>query len=283
MEIKLVADGFGALSQETRIRLMRLLASHQQTGLAAGDIARALSLAPSTLSFHLSALEQSGLIQAERQGRRIVYSARLSGLRALFSFLTETCCHGNPALCSDLLRLLPDDSKEVRAMSPAFNVLFLCAHNSARSIIAEAVLDEIGMGKFNAYSAGSDPTAQPMPEVLERLKTIGHDITSLRSKSWSEFTGPDAPKMDFVIAMCDTLEGQKCPDFGGQVVTAAWPFPDPAKFSGNPTELTTMINSLYAMIRRRLNIFISLPFDTLDKMALKSRLDELGEPTKLEI
>lgn len=283
MEIKHAADGFGALSQETRIRLMRLLASHQQTGLAAGEIARALSLAPSTLSFHLSALEQSGLVQAERQGRRIIYTARMSGLYALFSFLTETCCHGNPALCSDLMRLLPADSTEVKTMSPAFNVLFLCTHNSARSVIAEAVLDEIGAGKFNAYSAGSEPASEPMPEVLERLKTIGHDVSGLRSKSWSEFTGPDAPRMDFVIAMCDTLEGQQCPDFGDQVVTAAWPFPDPAKFSGSPTELTTMINALYAMIRRRLNIFISLPFDTLDKMALKARLDELGEPTKLEV
>jgi len=279
----MIADRFGALAQDTRIRMMRLLASHHLTGLAAGEIARALAIAPSTLSFHLSALEQAGLVHAEREGRRIIYTARLAGLRDLFSFLTETCCHGQPALCSDLLRLLPDDSNEVKAMSPAFNVLFLCTHNSARSIIAEAVLDEIGKGKFNAYSAGSEPATTPMTEVLARLKVIGHDVSGLRSKSWNEFTGPEAPRMDFVIAMCDTLEGQECPDFGGHVVTAAWPFPDPTKFTGSPTELITTINSLYAMIRRRLNIFVSLPFGTLDKMALKARLDELGEPARIEM
>jgi arsenate reductase len=145
------------------------------------------------------------------------------------------------------------------------------------------VLDEIGKGKFNAYSAGSEPATTPMTEVLARLKVIGHDVSGLRSKSWNEFTGPEAPRMDFVIAMCDTLEGQECPDFGGHVVTAAWPFPDPTKFTGSPTELITTINSLYAMIRRRLNIFVSLPFGTLDKMALKARLDELGEPARIEM
>ena len=118
-------------------------------------------------------------------------------------------------------------------MTAAFNVLFLCTHNSARSIMAEALLDKIGKGKFRAYSAGSDPGPGPMPEVLERLTVLGHDVSRLRSKSWNEFTGPDAPRMDFVIALCDTLEGQVCPDFGDTAVTAAWPLPDPAKFTGS--------------------------------------------------
>lgn len=166
-------------------------------------------------------------------------------------------------------------------MSPAFNVLFLCTQNSARSIIAEALLQKIGQGRFNAYSAGSDPAAAPMPEVIERLKTLGHDVSHLRSKSWNEFTGPNAPKMDFIIALCDTLDGQVCPDLGEKIVTAAWPLPDPAKFTGSPTERATLLNELYAMIRRRLEIFISLPFASLDKIAVKARLDEIGDAQRM--
>ena len=166
-------------------------------------------------------------------------------------------------------------------MTPTFNVLFLCTHNSARSIIAEAILERIGKGKFKAYSAGNDPAAAPMPEVLDRLKILGHDVTSLRSKSWNEFMGPAAPRMDFVITLCDRVDGQVCPEFGDRPVTAAWPFPDPAKFHGSEIEKTAFLNGLYGMIRRRLEAFSSLPFASLDRMALKGRLDELGDSSKL--
>jgi ArsR family transcriptional regulator, arsenate/arsenite/antimonite-responsive transcriptional repressor / arsenate reductase (thioredoxin) len=280
METKHAASGFAALSQETRINLVRLLAGKAPAGIAAGDIAAALGQAPSTLSFHLSALEQAGLIASARQGRQVIYSVRLAGLRDLFGFLTETCCNGRPDLCADLARLLPDDVERVRVMTPAFNVLFLCTHNSARSILAEAILRKVGHGKFNAYSAGSEPGRQPMPEVIARLSTLGHDVTTLRCKSWNEFMRPDAPRMDFVITLCDTLTGQICPDFGDRPVTAGWPFPDPAKFTGSEAERATLLNELYGMIRRRLENFVNLPFASLDRMALKVRLDELADSTR---
>ena len=146
--------------------------------------------------------------------------------------------------------------------------------------MAEAILEKIAHGKFRAYSAGSDPRRAPMPEVTERLKVFGHDVSKLRSKSWNEFTGADAARMDFVITLCDTLDGQICPDFGQTVVTAAWPFPDPAKFKGSEIERATMINSLYGMMRRRLEVFVSLPYASLDSIALKARLDELGDITQ---
>jgi len=152
-------------------------------------------------------------------------------------------------------------------MTPAFTVLFLCTKNSARSIMAEAILARIGAGRFNAYSAGSDPAAAPMPEVLAKLQALGHDV----------FTGPDAPRVDFVIALCDTLDNQICPDFGDKAVTGSWPMPDPAKFSGSAAERSTLLNELYASLRRRIEIFISLPFATLDRLALRARLDEIGE------
>ena len=200
--------------------------------MAAGEVAAALKVAPSTLSFHLGLLEQAGLIRSTRQGRHIIYAVRFAGLRELLSFLTETCCAGRPELCGDLARLLPDDIDEETTMEPAFNVLFICTRNSARSIMAEAILEKIGRGKFNAYSAGSDPARAPMPEVLDRLEVMGHDVSRLRSKSWNEFTKPDAPRMDFVLTLCDPAEGETCPDLGEKPLTATWPFPDPAKFSG---------------------------------------------------
>lgn len=259
---------------------MRLLGSQGVIGLSAGEITAQLGQAPSTLSFHLSALEQGGLVQATRRGRQIIYAVRFSGLRSLFNYLTETCCGGRPDLCGDLARLLPEETSEADAMAPVFNVLFLCTHNSARSIIAEAILATIAKGKFNAYSAGSDPAPSPMPEVVERLRALGHDVSTLHAKSWNDFTGSNAPRMDFVITLCDTLNGQSCPDFGDKVVTAAWPFPDPAKFIGSDFERATMINQLYGMIRRRIEIFVNLPHVSLSRMALKQRLDELGDVTR---
>ena len=273
------ASGFAALSQETRLNLMRLLASRGASGMAAGELAAQLRLAPSTLSFHLAALEQARLVQSTRQGRYVIYAVRFAGLRALFSFLTETCCNGRPDLCGDLARLLPDDIDEVNVMTPAFNVLFICTRNSARSIMAEAILERIGRGRFNGYSAGSAPSAAPMPEVLDRLSILGHDVSKLRSKSWSEFTGPEAPRMDFVLTLCDPQDGEVCPDLGDRPVTAVWPFPDPAKFQGSEVERTALLNELYGMIRRRLEGFTNLPFDSLDRMAMKARLDELGSST----
>ena len=161
-------------------------------------------------------------------------------------------------------------------MSPAFNVLFLCRHNSARSIMAEAVLKRIGGTRFRAWSAGSEPVPDPNPEVLAKLRAFGHDTTGLRSKSWHEFTGPNAPQMDFVITLCDALDGPACPDFGDLVVTGAWPLPDPARFAGSALERASLLNELYAGLERRLGIFVALPFAALDRMALKRRLDDIG-------
>jgi protein-tyrosine-phosphatase/DNA-binding transcriptional ArsR family regulator len=283
MESKQAALGFSALAQETRLDLMRLLASRGASGMAAGEIAAALRQPPSTLSFHLAALEQAQLIQSTRRGRHLIYAVRFFGLRTLFGFLTETCCGGRPDLCGDLARLLPDDPPEEKPMTASFNVLFLCTHNSARSQMAQAILDKIGRGKFNAYSAGSDPARAPMAAVVAKLETRGHDVSGLHCKSWNEFTGPDAPQMDFVITLCDTLHGQDCPDVGANRITAAWPLPDPAKFKGTQAEQATMINELYGMIRRRLEIFVNLPHVSLDRLSLKRRLDELGDSARAPV
>ncbi|MDE2583406.1 MAG: helix-turn-helix domain-containing protein [Rhodospirillales bacterium] len=276
MEYTDAAAAFAALSVETRLNLFRLLMAAGPSGLPAGDLAASLGLPASTTSFHLAALERAGLTQATRQGRQIIHAPRIAGIRAVLAFLTETCCGGRPERCGDIARLLPPLPDEDRGMTPAFNVLFLCRHNSARSIMAEAILKRLGGARFHAWSAGSEPVAAPNPAVLAKLRAFGHDTTGLRSKAWAEFTGPDAPRMDFVITLCDTPDGPSCPDFGALAVTGAWPLPDPAKFTGSTVEQEALLNELYAGLERRLGIFIALPFASLDRMALGRRLDEIG-------
>lgn len=276
MEAKDAAEAFAALSQETRLAVLRLLLTAGPNGLPAGEVAERLGLPASTTSFHLGALERAGLTQSTRQSRQMLHAVRVAGLRELLAFLTETCCSGRPELCGDLGALLPTAPEENDTMTPAFNVLFLCTRNSARSIMAEAILNKVGGGRFRAYSAGADPAPAPLDGVLETLRRLGHDVSGLHSKSWDRFAGPDAPRMDLVIALCDVLENERCPDLGNTVVTGAWPLPDPNQFTGSGVERGLLLNELYASLKRRIDIFAALPFASLDRIALKARLDELG-------
>ena len=276
MESSQVAQIFGALAQETRLAVLRLLLTAGPSGLPAGEIVERLGLPPSTTSFHLGALERAGLTQSTRQRRQIIHAVRIPALRGLIAFLTETCCAGRPELCGDIARLLPEAAAENLPMTPAFNVLFLCTRNSARSLMAEAILNKIGGSRFRAYSAGSEPAPAPMADVIRKLEALGHDVSGLHTKSWTAFQHPDAPRIDFVIALCDILDGQHCPDFGDSVVTGSWPLPDPAKFRGSEAERSLLLNELYTSLDRRIGIFISLPFEKLDRMALGKRVDEIA-------
>lgn len=271
-----------SLSQQTRLATLRRLLAAFPGSLAAGELARACDTPHNTMSTHLGVLMRAGLVEVERNGRTMNYRADVTAFRRLLAFLTDDCCGGRPELCGDIANPIPKASPPANedVVAPAFNVLFLCTRNSARSILAEAILSRIGEGRFNAYSAGSEPADEPMPQVIERLRALGHDVSRLRSKSWNEFTGPNAPRMDFVIALCDSPQGQVCPDLGEKFVNAAWPLPDPADFRGSAIERTTLLNELYAMVRRRIEIFTSLPFASLDRLALKKRLDEIGDTVR---
>jgi arsenate reductase len=282
MDEKSALEALASLAQPTRLATVRRLLSAYPGTLAAGELARACDAPHNTMSTHLGILAQAGLVEAERSGRSMNYRADVEAFRALVLFLTRDCCNGRPELCGDIASLIPanDSGSRESIMVPAFNVLFLCTRNSARSLIAEAVLERLGQGRFNAYSAGAEPARQPMPEVVDRLRQLGHDVSRLRCKSWDEFSRPDVPRMDFVIALCDTPQGQTCPDFGDKLVSAAWPLPDPAGFRGSAVERTTLLNELYGMVRRRIEIFTSLPFASLDRMALKKRLDEIGDTVR---
>ena len=157
-----------------------------------------------------------------------------------------------------------------------YNVLFLCTGNSARSILAEAILVRLGAGRFKAWSAGSMPTGKVNPHAIALLKQMGLATDGLRSKSWEEFSGPDAPKLDFVFTVCDNAAQEVCPIWPGQPMTAHWGLPDPAAAQGSDAEIALAFADTYRMLNQRLGIFVNLPMDKLDKVSLKRRLDDIG-------
>lgn len=157
-----------------------------------------------------------------------------------------------------------------------FNVLFLCTGNSARSILAEAIMNQMGAGKFKAYSAGSFPKGQVHPMALDLLKLSGHPIESLRSKSWDEFSGPDAPVMDFVFTVCDNAANEVCPIWPGQPMSAHWGLPDPAAVEGTEVEQRLAFADTYRMLGNRIRIFTNLPIRSLDEMTLQRQIDDIG-------
>lgn len=159
----------------------------------------------------------------------------------------------------------------------AYNVLFLCTGNSARSILAEAYLNVTGNGHFHAYSAGSYPGGSVNPFSLDVLASAHLPTEGLRSKSWDEFAMPDAPQMDFIFTVCDNAAGEVCPVWPGHPMTAHWPFEDPAAFVGTPDATRRKFIEVFMQIRRRVDLFTSLPLRTLDKMSLKQKLTELGK------
>ncbi|MDI6029514.1 arsenate reductase ArsC [Corticibacterium sp. UT-5YL-CI-8] len=157
-----------------------------------------------------------------------------------------------------------------------FNVLFLCTGNSARSILAEAILNRVSSGRFNAYSAGSHPKGQVHPYSLQLLESLNYDTAFALSKPWDEFATPDAPKMDFVFTVCDDAANEACPVWPGQPMTAHWGVPDPAAAEGTDAEKHLAFAEAYRMLNNRVSIFISLPMNMIDKLALQKRLDEIG-------
>ena len=159
------------------------------------------------------------------------------------------------------------------------NVLFLCTHNSARSVMAEMLLNRLGEGRFRAYSAGSHPSGRINPFVKALLDKLGYDTAGLRSKAWDEFALPGAPKLDFVFTVCDQAAGEVCPIWPGMPMTAHWGFPDPSSFEGTDAEKAAFTADVFAMIERRIRIFASLPLATLSKLEVQRKIDEMGKDT----
>ena len=161
-------------------------------------------------------------------------------------------------------------------MRKPYNILVLCTGNSARSILAEALLNTMGAGRFTAYSAGSHPTGRVNPYATEQVRSLGCPVESLRSKSWDEFARPDAPVMDFIVTVCDNAAGEVCPVWPGKPVTAHWGFPDPAAVEGSDEVKREAFRQTARQIRHRVQLFLSLPLETLDRMAIENRMKAIG-------
>lgn len=264
---------FDALSHAGRLAVFRLLVRMAPQGARPTEMAQMLGLKQNTLSHHLAALEQAGLVRSERRGRSIHYSADMGAFSDLMAFIGLDLGRGR----ADLLVIRTATEKAQSAMEyPVFNVLFICSGNSARSIFAEVLLRDLGGGRFNALSAGTRPAAAPNPFVLDVLTRNGHAVDGLRSKHVSQFQQPDTPIFDFVFTVCDTAAGEDCPPWPGQPVTGHWGLPDPVRAVGTDAERALVFAQTYGALRRRIAAFVALPFDGLDCLALQSRVDRLG-------
>ncbi len=157
-----------------------------------------------------------------------------------------------------------------------YNVLFLCTHNSARSVIAEAIMNRLGAGRFKGFSAGSQPKGKVNPFAIQMLGRLNYDIATIRSKSWDEFAAAGAPRMDFVFTVCDNAASETCPVWPGQPMTAHWGVPDPSETKGSDAEIAAAFADTHRMLHQRISIFTNLPLAALDELALQRQLDAIG-------
>jgi protein-tyrosine-phosphatase/DNA-binding transcriptional ArsR family regulator len=262
-----------ALGNPGRLLVFRLLMRHAPHGVRPTEIADALDLRQNTLSHYLSDLEAAGLIVAARDGRSIRYAVSLEAAAALIEYLVADLGRGRPDLTLSLSHSPALD--RIMPQNP-FNVLFICSGNSARSIMAEALLRDIGAGRFNAFSAGTRPNTALNPFALDLLARNGHATMGLRSKHLSEFQTKDAPVMDFVFTVCDTAAAEECPPWPGQPISGHWGLPDPVKATGTDAEKGLVFAQTYAGLRRRIEAFAALPLDQLDRIALQRSVDRIG-------
>ena len=272
MEHIAASQAFATLGHPDRLAVFRLILRFAPRGVRPTEIAAALGLKPNTLSHHLADLTASGLVRVERAGRSLFYSADLDKTEALIGYLAFDLGRGRPDLLSPFL---PPHPKGPAMRDDGFNVLFICSGNSARSIFAEALLRDIGKGRFTAHSAGTRPNTQLNPFALEVLGRNGHDVAGLRSKHISEFQQPHSPEMDFVFTVCDAAAAEECPPWPGQPITGHWGLPDPVKANGNEAEKALVFAQTYAALRRRIAAFVELPFDTLNRLSLQTYVDRI--------
>ena len=221
MDIQFAARAFATLGHPGRLAVYRLLMRFAPQGVRPTEMAEALGMKQNTLSHHLADLTAAGLVRVVRQGRSLYYSADLTVTEALIGYLALDVGRARPELIPPL--------QEVTMPDQGFNVLFICSGNSARSIFAEALLRDLGQGRFHAFSAGTRPGTALNTFALEVLARNGHAVDDLRAKHISEFQQADSTVMDFVFTVCDTAAGEECPPWPGQPITGHWGLPDPVK------------------------------------------------------
>jgi protein-tyrosine-phosphatase/DNA-binding transcriptional ArsR family regulator len=277
MEQNRVIHAFATLGHPGRMAVFRLVMRFAPQGVRPTEIAEALGMKQNTLSHHLADLAASGLVQVTRVGRSLYYAVDLDTTEGLIGYLALDVGRARPDLLAPLFSAPKDTAQMDRTLPDTdFDVLFICSGNSARSIFAEALLRDLGKGKFQAFSAGTRPNTELNPFALEILKRNGHDISGLRSKHLSEFQQPGSIVMDFVFTVCDTAAAEECPPWPGQPITGHWGLPDPVKATGTDAEKALVFAQTYAALRRRIMTFVELPFESLSRMSLQSHVDAIG-------
>ncbi|MFM7335320.1 MAG: metalloregulator ArsR/SmtB family transcription factor [Tabrizicola sp.] len=262
---------FTTLGHPDRLAVFRLLMRFAPQGVRPTEIAQALGLKQNTLSHHLADLTASGLVQVARAGRSLYYAVDLDTTERLIGYLALDVGRARPELLASIT-----PGKDPAMQDTDFDVLFICSGNSARSIFAEALLRDLGRGKFQAFSAGYNPNSALNPLAIEILQRNGHDTVGLRSKHVSEFQKPGAIVMDFVFTVCDTSAAEECPPWPGQPITGHWGLPDPVKATGSDAERALVFAQTYAALRRRIAAFVELPFESLSRLSLQSHVDAIG-------
>ena len=275
MEHDRASLAFAILGHPDRLAVFRLLMRFAPQGVRPTEIAQALGLKQNTLSHHLADLTGAGLVRVTRQGRSLFHAVDLDQAERLIGYLALDVGRARPDLLAPLLT-----HRMATAMHDTdFDVLFICSGNSARSIFAEALLRDLGKGRFQAFSAGTRPGSALNPFALEVLRRNGHDTGALRSKHILEFQRPGAIVMDFVFTVCDTAAAEECPPWPGQPITGHWGLPDPVKATGTDAERALIFAQTYAALRRRIAAFVELPFESLSRMSLQSQVDSIGADT----
>ena len=275
METNFAAQAFATLGHPGRLALFRLLMRFVPQGARPTEMAAALGMKPNTLSHHLSDLTACGLVRVRRDGRSLYYAVDLAATSGLVGYLALDVGRARP-------ELIPH-SPEPPMTDASFNVLFICSGNSARSIFAEALLRDLGQGRFCAFSAGTRPGTALNPFALAVLARNGHAGDDLRAKHISAFQQPDSPVMDFVFTVCDTAAAEECPPWPGQPITGHWGLPDPVKAEGTEAEKALVFAQTYAALRRRIGAFVELPVGQLDRLALQTRVDAIEATAKSEM
>lgn len=272
MENNTASRAFATIGHPDRLGVFRLLMRFTPKGVRPTEIAEAMGLKQNTLSHHLADLVAAGLVRVRRDGRSLFYSVDLDMVEGLIGYLALDVGRARP----DLLAPVLGNQGERTMRDTDFTVLFICSGNSARSIFAEALLRDLGRGRFRAFSAGTRPNSVLNPVALEVLQRNGHDIAGLSSKHIAAFQAPGSVEMDFVFTVCDTAAAEECPPWPGQPITGHWGLPDPVKAEGTEAEKALAFAQTYAALHRRISAFVALPFAQLSRLSLQARVDAIG-------
>ncbi len=262
-----------ALSHPQRLAIFRLLVRRYPAEVPAGEIASVLSFKANTTSVYLSALLNSKLVAQRRKGTSLLYRAQMKSAENLIQFLFNDCCRGRPDIC--LVKDAETLDREEKQGGKR-KVLFVCTGNSARSILAEAILRHEAGNQFDVYSAGAHPFSQINAYALDLLKSHGIETASLRAKNVTEFQNAEAPTFDFVFTVCDLAANEECPTWRGQPISAHWGLPDPVKVTGAEVEKRLAFQQTFEAVSNRIKAFSALPFAALDRASLQKYVDEIG-------